>query len=302
VLQYLRLAPIVVAVAGITLAGCGASGAAARPTAAPVVGQTDPTYAQIASSDLAVGANRLTFGIIDHNVPLKGGSPRLTFFLLSGSSALREFSTSAQFNNFARGLRKSAENNAAVVIGGVYVAHVVFTRSGTWGVQIALHYRGRSYLLRQEITVRRHGLTPPVGSPAPRSQNPTTAQQPVTLLDSGRPPDDMHRLSIAAAIAQRKPLLVLFATAAYCTSRLCGPEIETVQSLERRYRSRVNFIHIEIYQNANPQYGYAPAVVQWHLKTEPWVFVINRKGIITAKFEGPTPASEIAPALDTVSR
>jgi hypothetical protein len=110
----------------------------------------------------------------------------------------------------------------------------------------------------------------------------------------------MHRLSIAHAIAQHKPVLVLFATAAYCTSRLCGPEIETVQSLERPYRGKVSFIHIEIYKNANPQYGYAPAVVQWHLQTEPWVFIVDRSGVIRAKFEGPTTAQEISAALNRV--
>jgi hypothetical protein len=108
----------------------------------------------------------------------------------------------------------------------------------------------------------------------------------------------MHRLSIAQAIAQHKPLVVLFATAAFCTSRLCGPEIEVVKGLEARYRSRVNFVHIEIYRDAEYSKGFAPTVLQWHLETEPWVFVINRKGIITAKFDGPTPASEIAPPIN----
>jgi hypothetical protein len=38
--------------------------------------------------------------------------------------------------------------------------------------------------------------------------------------------------------------------------------------------------------------------LQWHLQTEPWVFVIDRRGIITAKFEGPTTAAEIVPAIE----
>jgi hypothetical protein len=287
----------------LLLAGCGSGSSGSAPTPTAVAANQAPaTYAQIASTDLAAGTNRFTFAIIDHDHPLKGGTPALTFFLLHGSRAVPEFTARAVFNNFARGLKDTAENSAAVEIGGVYVTHVRFSRPGSWGVQIALHYRGHSYVLRQQFTVRSHSLTPSVGSPAPRTHNPTTAQQPATLLDSGRPPDDMHRLSIAQAIAQHKPLLVLFATAAYCTSRLCGPEIETIEGLERRYRGRVNFVHIEIYKNANPQYGYAPAVVQWRLQTEPWVFLVDRLGVIRAKFEGPTPAQEIAPILDQLLR
>lgn len=252
----------------------------------------------MASTDLAVGRNRFTFGIIDNDKPLSGGHPRLDFFYLSKNSATKEMSTTASFSNFASGLKNNAENAAAVQIKGVYVANPTFTRAGVWGAQIQLRYHGRTLVLNPEFVVRARSTTPAVGSPAPRSHNPTTAQEPATLLDSGRPPDDMHSLSIAQAIAEHRPLVVLFATAAYCTSRLCGPEIEQVQTLEREFKPHgVNFVHIEIYKNANPKYGTAPTFEQWHLKTEPWVFVINRKGIITAKFEGPSPAREVAPAI-----
>jgi hypothetical protein len=74
-----------------------------------------------------------------------------------------------------------------------------------------------------------------------------------------------------------------------------------VQGLERQFGKRVGFIHIEVWKDANPSHGPAPAFVQWHLHTEPWVFVINRRGIITARFEGPTPASEIRPAIQKVA-
>jgi hypothetical protein len=208
----------------------------------------------------------------------------------------------AFFNQFSRGLKDTDANSAAIAIGGVFVAHVRFSTAGTWGVEIRFPWHGRGRLLREGFTVAAHSQTPAVGTPAPRSNNPTVAQEPATRLDSGRPPDDMHALSIAAAIRQHKPLLVLFATAAFCTSRMCGPEIQTVQGIEKRFQGRVNFVHIEIYQNANPANGYAPAVKQWNLHTEPWIFVVDRRGIITAKFEGPTPASEIVPEITKTLR
>lgn len=288
----------------LAMAGCGSQAAGAPPagTATPPGSQNPSVYAQVASTDLAVGRNRFTFGIIDHDRPLKSGAPRVTFFLLHGSVATPVESTTAHFNNFASGLRDTSANSAAVEIGGVYVTYPVFTHAGNWGAEFRLRHGARTLVLRTGFHVASRSLSPAVGSPAPRSHNPTIAQMPATKLDSGRPPDDMHRLSIAAAIAQHKPLLVLFATAAFCTSRMCGPEIESVQRLEARYRGRVNFIHIEIYKDANPQYGYAPTVNQWRLRTEPWVFVVNRAGIITAKFEGPTPAAEIAPAIQATLR
>jgi hypothetical protein len=257
---------------------------------------------QIASSELVVGRNRFTFGLIDNNHPLKSGRPRLTFFVIKGSTATAVESTGATFNNFAKDLPNTPENSAAIELGGVFVAYPTFSRAGQWGVQVRIRLRGRTQTVRQGFAVLQHSTSPAVGSSAPRSNNPTVAQEPAWKLDSGRPPDDMHRLSIAQAIAQHKPLLVLFATPAFCESRLCGPETQIVESIERRYRQQVNFIHIEIYKDANPQKGYAPTVLQWHLQTEPWVFVINRRGIIIAKFEGPTTSAEIVPALQAAIR
>lgn len=287
----------------IALAGCGSqTGSAPSTTPTVVAAASAGLQAEVASSDLAAGPNRFTFGLLNNNHPLENVTPRVVFYAIQGNTATPMAATIAHFNHFAQGLRHTEANQTAIEIGGVYVTHVNFRTPGNWGAEIRFRYHGKAEVLRSGFYVRAHSLTPPVGSPAPRSNNPTVAQMPATKLDSGRPPDDMHRLSIAQAIARHKPLLVLFATAGYCTSRMCGPEIEVVQGLENRYRGRVNFVHIEIYKNANPQYGYAPTVVQWHLQTEPWVFVVNRRGIITAKFEGPTPAREIQPALQAVLR
>jgi hypothetical protein len=285
------------------VAGCGAH-ASTRATTSVNAGSQGSAGLQliVASSDLAVGWNRFTFGLIRNNHPLSLPLARTAFFRLRGSNGTRTTSGVARFNYFARGLPHTERNQAAVALGGVYVEKVRLTRPGSWGVSVQVPYRGKTQVARQEFTVQKRSLSPAVGSAAPRSHNPTIAQEPATKLDSGRPPDDMHRLSIAGAIAQHRPLVVLFATAAYCTSRLCGPEIEVVQSLENRYRGRVNFVHIEIYKNANPAAGYAATVKQWHLVTEPWVFIVGRNGRIQAKFQGPTPASELIPAIRAALR
>lgn len=245
-----------------------------------------------------MGPNRFTFGVLNDNHPVESGAPRLTFFILRGNQAQRQASAVAHFNQFDKQLKERDADPAD--IGGVFVTDVMFHKPGKWGVEISMPIGGKHRVMETVFTVARHSRTPAIGSPAPRSDNPTTAQMPATKLDSGRPPDDMHKLSIAGAIAQHKPLVVLFATAAYCQSRLCGPEIKVVKGLENRYRGRVNFVHIEVYKDANPAHGVAKAMVQWHLQTDPWVFVVDRHGMIAGKFEGPSPASEIDPVIRRV--
>lgn len=281
------------------LAGCGMPGSAAGPSPTPTLVDASAAGVQavIASTDLAVGPNRFTFGLLNNNVPVSTGNPRLTFFRLRGTQGTAVSSTTAHFSDFTRGLPHTAANASALSIKGVFVAHVRFQSAGPWGVQITTVVGGKPRSLHNTFTVAQRSIAPNVGEPAPRSHNPTSRDMPVKLLDSGRPPDDMHKLSIAAAIAQRKPLVVIFSTPAFCESRMCGPETEIVERVENQFRGRVNFIHIEVYKNANPADGYAATFLQWHLQTEPWVFIVNRRGIISARFEGPTPASEMDPAI-----
>jgi len=120
-------------------------------------------------------------------------------------------------------------------------------------------------------------------------------------IDSGMPPDDMHDLSIAEAIAQHRPALVVFATPAFCTSAMCGPEVHAVQALEPIHRDRLVFIHVEIYQDyrADPAKRHvAPTVQEWRLQSEPWVFLIDGQGIIASAFEGPAASDELRAAVD----
>jgi hypothetical protein len=291
------LVPIFILALGV--AGCGASASSPPPAATPtLVGAAAVgVQAVIASTDLAVGPNRFTFGLLKNNVPVSSGNPRLTFFRLHGTSGTAVSSSTAHFSNFTVGLPHTAANANALAIKGVFVTQVNFASAGPWGVQIDSVVAGKPRTLHESFTVAAHSTAPNVGQPAPRSHNPTIRDMPARLLDSGRPPDDMHKLSIAAAIAQHKPLLVLFSTPAFCESRMCGPETEIVERVENQFRGKVNFIHIEVYKNANPADGYAATFLQWHLQTEPWVFIVNRKGIISARFEGPTPVSELDPAI-----
>jgi hypothetical protein len=93
----------------------------------------------------------------------------------------------------------------------------------------------------------------------------------------------------------------LFASSAYCGSFQCGPEIAAVQSVERRFRSSVDFVHVDVFRNARPS-RLSTTAVQWRIRSQPWVFVVDRRGLITAKFEGPAAASELEQAVLRASR
>jgi len=56
--------------------------------------------------------------------------------------------------------------------------------------------------------------------------------------------------------------------------------------LQHQYGNRITFIHEEVYVNNQPSKGLRPQLKAFHLRTEPWLFTINRRGIITARLEG----------------
>ena len=269
----------------------GACGGATSPQTGP--GDSGNLQATLVASELVVGTQqRVPLGILDHNTPVPDATVHIRSFLLeSGDKAIFKGESDAPFKG--DGLEGA----------GVYLAHLDFATAGNWGLQVSASRPNGARLNQQlAINVIANPVVPAVGQPAPRSQSPTIKEQPdATYIDSGRPPDDMHQLSIAEAISQHRPTLVVFASPAFCTSRVCGPEVQVVQSLEPGYKDRLTFIHVEVYTNFKPdpsQRKLAPTVLEWRLQTEPWIFLIDSKGIIQARFEGPTARDELKTAID----
>ena len=62
----------------------------------------------------------------------------------------------------------------------------------------------------------------------------------------------------------------------------------------------VTFIQQEIYQDNDPGKPYRSQVLAWRLPTEPWTFVIDRRGKIAARFEGVFSTGELARAVARV--
>ena len=113
-------------------------------------------------------------------------------------------------------------------------------------------------------------------------------------------------MTIAEAIGTGKPLMVVFSTPAFCETATCGPQLEVVEELKDRYKDRTNFIHVEVYDNPAEIQGdlskgrISPILTEWNLPSEPWTFVVDSGGLVSAKFEGFAPKEELEPALVSV--
>jgi len=280
-----RIAAATAALA-LLLTACGAA-AASNPSTG-----SSQLAAEVVASELVAGAHqRVPIGILDHNTPVTDATVHVRAFVLQGTTGVFKGEADAPFKG--EGLEGA----------GTYVAYLDLTPAGNWGLEItATRPNGARLSQRLAFNVIAAPVVPGVGQLAPASHSPTIhdVADPATI-DSGRPPDDMHQLSIAQALQQHKPTLVVFASPAFCTSRVCGPEVHVIQGLEPAYRNRLTFIHVEIYRDFVPDPSkrqLAPTVVDWRLQTEPWIFLIDANGIIQTRFEGPTGSDEVKAAID----
>jgi hypothetical protein len=167
----------------------------------------------------------------------------------------------------------------------VYAAKVPFPKAGPYAVLAVTRSGGKLVGGASQLTVPKTSAIPDVGDPAPKVATDTKKTQPnPDLLDTRLPPDDMHRVSFKA-VAGKKPVALLFSTPKLCQSRVCGPVTDILYQLEQKYRGRMTFIHQEVYANNKPPAVRAP-LRAFHLKTEPWLFVVGKNGKVAARLEG----------------
>jgi hypothetical protein len=265
---------------------------AANPLVKPRATGADLTAVQ-ASSELAVGRNRFALGLLDaRNQPISTGNVKVEFFKVAqGGTAEKRADANAVFRSVG-GASK-----------GIWVAAADFAETGPWGAQVTLDQNGTSKMARMNFEVMQNFSAPGYGDPAPRSASLTEkdAAGDLSRICSNSPPCNLHTLSIAEALQSgQKPLVVLFATPALCTSATCAPELEAVQQLRTASAERANFIHVELYQYPFENQKLVKTVEEWRLPSDPWTFIVDKTGMVRDRFEGAAPFEELEPALKSV--
>ena len=182
----------------------------------------------------------------------------------------------------------------------IFVTELDLAEPGTYWL-LAEPVGGRKIQALGNVVVAEEAVAPGVGDAAPASETPTLESTGghIAALTTQDPPDrELLQHSVADSIAAHAPFVVAFATPRYCTSRTCGPVVDVVESVRRRYAgSGVRFIHVEIYEGNNPDRGFNRWVEEWRLPSEPFVFLVGRDGRIKERFEGTVSVRELAAAV-----
>ncbi len=298
------------AVLATAAAACGGSSAPPAPEFPDVItlgeGELFPV---ITNSTLAVGENRFSLGLLDEeNSLVLDADIHLRFFDLTREEQVLKSEADARFIPVELSFidEQSGKEKRLVGSSGVYVTQVSFDTAGAWGVLLDVTLADGRELepIPFRFDVLEETMELAIGDPAPASRQLTLADvDDVTEIDSSFPSrPHMHEITVADALAAGKPLLVAFATPAFCESRTCGPVMDSVMDpLYETYADDAIFIHIEPFQLEQLREGIdripVEATAEWGLQTEPWLFVIDEQGRIVAKFEGIIALDEVETVL-----
>lgn len=271
-----------------------------------------------AGSEFVVGENHFVFGITNAQGtgPLGAEKAKAFFYDLTDSSQPK-LVYSAESTPSRPGVGPVTEH---VHSGGQVHQHggddearsgfyvdVNFSHAGRWGLAVeATTLDGKKGMSTVAFEVFEKPRIPAPGQPALESDNLTKADVAnIREIDSGEPPNDMHDVKIKDAIANERPMVIIFSTPAFCVSLFCGPVTDEVSELQEDYRDQVDFVHIEIWQDFEKKL-FNPTAREWLMRedgslSEPFVYVVGKDGIIYDRWEGPVARNIMEPAIQAVA-
>jgi hypothetical protein len=299
-----RLAAVICLATCSIAAGCGGSSSAEEEPDATTTLETADTLEDLwraPGEDVAIVPGTADFG---------PGSVRFTFLVIDAQGRVVTRPTAKVWLARELNAKPFAETTAkaeSIGVNGsepgepeeVFVSHLPLDEPGKYWV-LAEPVGGRKIQAVGNVVVKTETAAPDVGADAYPSKTPTLANATIEELTTSTEPDpELHRISVADAIAARKPFVVAFATPKYCTSRTCGPVVDVVSAVRRKHESSgIPFIHAEIYKDNDPTKGENTWVREWKLPSEPWVFLVGADGKIKARFEGTVSVDELNEAVD----
>jgi hypothetical protein len=180
----------------------------------------------------------------------------------------------------------SEEDREAATV--VYSTQLDFPGEGEWLVAAILKEDGelKGTLLRSAV-VGEFKRIPEVGQKAPKIHTPTAQDVggDLSKITTRIPPDSQNKVDYAEALG-REPIVLLFATPKFCQSRVCGPVVDVAEQAKHEFGDKAAFIHMEIYNDNDPAQHPRPQVRAFHLPSEPWLFTIDRHGVVRDAIEG----------------
>ncbi|CAN5749617.1 thioredoxin family protein [soil metagenome] len=174
---------------------------------------------------------------------------------------------------------------------GLYIARLDLTEAGR--LELVAVESDRYGTQAINVVAPQDSQVQVAGDEAVSVQTPTSDDKlGFAKLCTQEPPCGMHEVSLDAALKAGRPVMLLFATPAYCQTAVCGPATGTVDEIRASGDwGETAFIHCEIYSDQGQTVS--RPVSRWKLPTEPWLFSVGADGMIAGRLDGPMLPSRV---------
>jgi hypothetical protein len=317
-----RLAPAALLLA-LVAPGCGSSdgeaatGEAATPAASSFPAPDGRTLEEIAAeeaseSDLVVspagqvfhdGINRLGLGVFTVDHKAVRDAELAVYAAPPNEPALGPFPAAVESLDVGASFQSRSTASDPDAAEQVYVTEVDLDGKGEWRLLALIKRDGKfEYSAIPSAVVGAFPKVPAEGDRAPKIETLTADDVGgnLSLIDTRQPPSTMHDDDFADVVGS-EPVVLLFATPALCSSRVCGPVVDIAEEVKSERGGEAAFIMQEIYEDNKVDAGLREQVETYNLPSEPWLFVIDRDGRITTAIEGAFSEGELNAALDEVT-
>ena len=230
----------------------------------------------IISSDHSLGNNKFRFALLDVNGKLIEEDLNEVVIRNLNSNKIQKIDP--VYEEWFRGK-------------GAYYYETVFDDFGNFEVKATRNDKTYGTALFQ---VNKEPLTPKVGF-APPVINTKTANEIEDLKNISSDPNpniNFYSIDYLEAVENELPTIVIFSTPALCVSGTCGPLLDQIKEISLKYPN-CNYIHVEVYENfVGKNLNDIDSLIiteptkSWKLPTEPWIFFLDKEGILKYKLEG----------------
>jgi len=250
----------------------------------------------LATDDLSLGSHRIGFLAVGKTGVVNLPSLEVAMYYFDPDSGLVELDSGieASYQEWPYGSR------------GLYTLQFEFANQGKH-LLVASIIDENSFTENAEISfeINPETTAPNIGHKGVKSDSKTyhSVDNSTQLTTGSNYDQDLYKYSLAEAINRKKPLVVVFASPAFCINAVCGPQVETLSLLADKFYSKADFIHVDLYQDPEKVQGnlslalISNVVKEWRLPSNEWTFIIDENGVITARFQGFATLSELESEL-----
>lgn len=271
------------------------------------LGQTPTVFPNLITNPMVCGSSRILLSLLDKdNIPVAAPDRPLK----------------AAFYDLAKDLKTpvdTADGTFAWAIEGsrgFYIFQVDLPEAGTYGIEFTTSAPGgATETIRATTTVRAGSATINVGDQAPASKTPTLADvggDASKISTDAKPDPAFYQTSVADALTAHKPFILAFATPKFCTSAQCGPTLDKLKPVAAAH-PEVTFINVEPYilhdvdgqlqpvLDATGNLQATDITDAWGLTSEPWIFAVDKTGVVRGSYELIASEAEIDAAIQTIT-